>query len=405
MSHVPFLELNAHHRELARELTEAFGAALHTGRFVAGPAVDEFENQFGRFCGTGFCVGTGSGTDALRFALLAVGVGSGDLVVTVPNTFIATTEAISQAGAWPAFVDIDPRTNTLCPRRLREFFEGECIHSSSTEVYHRRTGLRVAAVVPVHLYGQTAQMDAIMEIGREFGCAVVEDACQAHGAEYFSRAAGRWMRAGEMGAAAAFSFYPGKNLGACGEAGAVTTSNEEVAMRVRLLRDHGQKQKYLHLVEGYNGRLDAIQAAILSIKLPHLTGRNQLRRQAAERYSRYLGEITWLEPPVEPAWARSVYHLYVIRTPNREALRQYLLEGGVQTGLHYPLPLHRQPAYRWLGYREGAFPVAERVAERLLSLPMYPELEAGQQEQVVARMMDFAEQSSTITGPLRVVSE
>jgi dTDP-4-amino-4,6-dideoxygalactose transaminase len=404
MSEVPFLDLNAHHRELTRELTEVFTRTLHNGRFVSGPAVEQFENGFARFCGTGFCIGTGSGTDALRFALMAVGVGSGDLVITVPNTFIATTEAITQAGAWPAFVDIDPRTNSMCPERLREFFEEECIHSSSTEVYHRRTGLRVSAVVPVHLYGQTANMDPILDIAREFGCAVVEDACQAHGAEYFSQTGGRWMRAGEMGAAAAFSFYPGKNLGACGEAGAVTTSNEEVATRVRLLRDHGQKQKYLHLVEGYNGRLDALQAAILTVKLPHVTRRNEQRRRAAERYARFLGEITWLEPPVEPKWAKAVYHLYVIRTPNREDLRRYLLEGGIQTGLHYPIPLHLQPAYRWLGYREGAFPESEKAAERVLSLPMYPELTDAQQEQVVARTLDFAEESSTITGHVRVVS-
>ncbi|MBD3317334.1 MAG: erythromycin biosynthesis sensory transduction protein eryC1, partial [Chitinivibrionales bacterium] len=377
---------------------------LHSGRFVAGPAVDEFESKFARFCGTGFCVGTGSGTDALRFALMAIGVGSGDLVVTVPNTFIATSEAITQVGGWPAFVDIDPRTFTMCPDRLKEFFEHECIHSSNGEVHHRRTGLRVSAVVPVHLYGQTADMDAILEVAREYGCAVVEDACQAHGAEYYSRMTGRWMRAGEMGAAAAFSFYPGKNLGAFGEAGAVTTSNEEVAMRVRLLRDHGQKQKYVHLVEGYNGRLDAIQAAILTVKLGHLAKRNEQRRCAAERYSRFLSEITWLKPPVEPKWTRSVYHLYVVRTPNRENLRQYLLEGGIHTGLHYPIPLHRQPAYRWLGYQEGAFPESEKAAERILSLPMFPEITAGDQERVVARMMDFAEQNSTITGPVRVVS-
>ena len=250
--------------------------------------VEEFEKAFATFCDTDFSVAISSGTDALRFALMACGVKPGDVVVTVPHTFIATTEAISQAGALPEFVDIDERTYNMDPEKLREYFEMQCTADKSGKLISRRSGRPVTAVVPVHLYGQTADMDAIQELADRYGLIVIEDACQAHGAEYFSRKRGRWMKAGSMGRAAAFSFYPGKNLGACGEAGAVTTNDETVAAKIRMLRDHGQAKKYYHDIEGYNGRLDSLQAGILHVKLAHLAKWNAQRRERAAEYNRLL---------------------------------------------------------------------------------------------------------------------
>ncbi len=247
--------------------------------------VEEFERAFAAFCTTQHCVGVGSGTDALRFALIAAGVVPGSLVLTVPNTFIATTEAISQAGARPDFIDIDERTYNMDPRKLAAYLEDECyVDVDSGEVIHRDLDMVVKAIVPVHLYGQTADMDPILDLAERYNLVVVEDACQAHGAEYFSKRDNCWKKAGSMGHAAAFSFYPGKNLGACGEAGAVTTNDPELAKKIRMLRDHGQNRKYFHETEGYNGRLDAIQAGILTVKLKHLPKWNERRREAAARY-------------------------------------------------------------------------------------------------------------------------
>ena len=269
------------HQELEAELVAVFQKALRTAGFVGGPMVEEFEREFARFCDTEHCVGVASGTDAVRFALMAAGVQPGDVVVTVPHTFIATTEAITQAGARPDFVDIDERTYNMDPAKLQEYLERECYLDRETgRPYHRKWRAPVTAVVPVHLYGQTADMDPILEIARRYKLIVVEDACQAHGAEYFSKKENRWRKAGSMGQAAAFSFYPGKNLGACGEAGAVTTNDEEIARKMRMLRDHGQSKKYYHDVEGYNGRLDSIQAGILSVKLRHLPEWNRKRQEA-----------------------------------------------------------------------------------------------------------------------------
>ena len=239
-------------------------------RFIGGPAVEGFEREFASFCDTRFCVGVGSGTDALRFALSAAGIAKGDCVITVPNTFIATTEAISQVGAQPEFVDVDEQTSTMDVEKLQAFLEHQCERNASGRLVSKRTGHPVTAIVPVHLYGHPADMDPIMELAERYNLVVIEDACQAHGAEYFSERNHRWMKAGSIGRAAAFSFYPGKNLGACGEAGAITTNDEEIARKCRMLRDHGQAKKYYHDVEGYNGRLDAIQAALLRIKLKHL---------------------------------------------------------------------------------------------------------------------------------------
>jgi dTDP-4-amino-4,6-dideoxygalactose transaminase len=390
-NNIPFLDLVTPHRELKHELVAVFEQALETAGFSGGPMVAGFEEDFGRFCGTQNCVGVGSGTDALRFALIAAGVKPGDVVVTVPNTFIATTEAISQAGATPDFVDVDERTYNMNPRQLRKYLQVQCsVDGATGRVLNKKFGRPVTAVVPVHLYGQPADMDPILDIAERFGLLVVEDACQAHGAEYFSRKANAWKKAGSMGKAAAFSFYPGKNLGACGEGGAVTTDDDEVARRVRMLRDHGQPQKYYHDIEGYNGRLDAIQAGILREKLKHLPEWNERRRQAAGRYRQLFASVDGAEfPPHEPEWSKPVYHLYVIRVPERDSLLKSLAEMKIDTRIHYPIPLHLQKAYAGFGYKLGDFPAAENAASEILSLPMFPELTAEQQDRIVGTVLKF----------------
>jgi dTDP-4-amino-4,6-dideoxygalactose transaminase len=390
---IPFLDLITPHVELEQELTDVFQQALRTAGFIGGPMVENFERAFAAFCKTQHSVAVNSGTDALRFALMAAGVRSGDVAVTVPNTFIATTEAISQAGALPEFVDIDERTYNMDSEKLREYLEQKCTRDSSGKMISRRSGRPVTTVIPVHLYGQMADMDAILELADRFGLAVVEDACQAHGAQYFSRKQNRWLAAGSVGRAAAFSFYPGKNLGACGEAGAVTTNDQALAAQVRMLRDHGQAKKYYHDMEGYNGRLDAIQAGFLHVKLQHLTEWNEQRRARAAEY-RKLFEATDspVEPPYEPTWSRAVYHLYVVRTEHREGLMAFLKEQGIGTGIHYPIPLHLQRAYHSLGYSTGDFPGTERAANEIVSLPMYPQLTAAEQARVVEQVVQFATQ-------------
>jgi dTDP-4-amino-4,6-dideoxygalactose transaminase len=394
---IPFLDLVTPHLELEDELTGVFRQALRTAGFIGGPMVEEFEKGFATFCGTSHAIAISSGTDALRFAIMASGIQPGDVVVTVPHTFIATTEAISQAGALPEFVDIDERTYNLDPEKLREYLEEQCKRDESGKLISRRSGRPVTAVVPVHLYGQTADMDAILELAARFGLVVIEDACQAHGAEYFSRKHNRWMKAGSMGRAAAFSFYPGKNLGACGEAGAVTTNDAGLAKKISMLRDHGQAQKYYHDVEGYNGRLDAIQAGLLQAKLVHLAKWNMQRRERAAEYNRLLaaaGEV--VVAPFEPAWSRAVYHLYVIRTGDRDGMMKHLKNVGIGTGIHYPIPLHLQKAYAALNYRRGNFPVCEKAASDIVSLPMYPQLKSEQQVQIVGEILNFAE---TVSAP------
>jgi len=388
---IPFLDLVTPHRDLEEELVAVFKRALETAGFVGGPMVAGFEQDFARFCGTRNCVGVGSGTDAVRFALVAAGVKPGDVVVTVPNTFIATTEAITQAGATPDFVDVDERTYNMDPDQLRRYLQVQCrVDGATGRVYNKRLGRPVTAVVPVHLYGQPADMDPILDLAERFGLLVIEDACQAHGAEYFSRKDNSWKKVGAMGRAAAFSFYPGKNLGACGEGGAVTTNDDEIARKVRMLRDHGQAQKYYHDLEGYNGRLDSVQAGILQIKLRHLTVWNEKRRERARRYQELLGSAEQeLRLPYEPSWAKAVYHLYVVRVQNRDALQKHLAEAGIGTGIHYPIPLHLQEAYAHLGYKRGHFPVCEGAAAEILSLPMYPGLGDEQQDRIAQNLLDF----------------
>jgi len=392
---IPFLDLVTPHLQLEQELTAVFSQALHTAGFIGGPMVEEFEKAFAAFCGTSHSIAISSGTDALRFAVMACGVRPGDVVVTVPHTFIATTEAISQAGALPEFVDIEERTYNLDPEKLREYLEKQCEKDKPGKLISRRSGRPVTAIVPVHLYGQTADMDAILELAARFGLVVIEDACQAHGAEYFSRKQSRWMKAGSMGRAAAFSFYPGKNLGACGEAGAVTTNDAGIAKKISMLRDHGQAKKYYHDVEGYNGRLDAIQAGLLHAKLAHLAKWNAQRRERASEYDRlFAAADDGVVPPFEPSWSRAVYHLYVLRTDDRDGMMNHLKKVGIGTGIHYPIPLHLQKAYASLQYGLGDFPVAEKVAAEIVSLPMFPQLTAEQQARVVEEILSFTSRLS-----------
>jgi dTDP-4-amino-4,6-dideoxygalactose transaminase len=399
---IPFLDLVSPHVELEEELVSVFRDCIETASFIGGPIVEHFENEFANFCDAKFCIGVGSGTDAVRFALMAAGVRTGESVITVPNTFIATTEAISQAGAVPEFVDVDEGTSNMDPQKLREYLERNCdVDQQSKRPVSRRTGRIISAVVPVHLYGQMADMDRILEIAEAYRLIVIEDACQAHGAKYFSRKEQRWMTAGSMGNAAAFSFYPGKNLGACGEAGAVTTNDEQIARTIRIIRDHGQRQKYHHDMEGYNGRLDTIQAGLLQVKLRHLAKWNAQRREHAAEYDRLLTAVDCgINPPHEPSWSKAVYHLYVIRTNDREGMMNHLKKAGIATGIHYPTPLHLQKAYSSLNYQLGDFPVSEKLAAEIVSLPMFPQLSAEQQTRVVEEIVQFM----NLTTPVSQVS-
>jgi len=363
---IPFLDLKAQYRQIEKDVLPVVTEAMKNGAFIGGPQVTGFEEEFAAFCDSRYCIGVGSGTDALRFALMAAGVGPGSEVITVPNTFIATTEAISQAGAQPVFVDIDPLTCNMDPSK---------IESSINQ--------KTKAIVPVHLYGQPADMDSILDIADRHGLAVIEDACQAHGALHNKK------KAGSMGTAGCFSFYPGKNLGAFGEGGAVVTQDEKIAQTIRMIRDHGQSKKYYHAMEGFNGRLDAIQAGILRIKLKRLADWNASRRKNAAYYTERLSGIGGIQVPREADFARSVYHLYVIHADNRDALQHFLADKGIATGLHYPMPLHLQEAYAHRDLKEGTFPVSENSARRLLSLPMFAELTAEQMDYVVGAIAEF----------------
>ncbi len=360
MISVPLVDLPAHARSLQSEVSRAIGRVVEAGSFSGGPFVEQFEQEFAAFCGVPYAVGVGSGTEALWMSLLALSVGRGDEVIIVSNTFIATAEAITMTGAKPVFVDINPTSYTMDPGSLEEAIT-------------RRT----RAIIPVHLYGQAADMDPIMEIARRHGLSVIEDACQAHGAEY------RGARVGSIGDAGCFSFYPTKNLGAFGEAGAVTTHQRDVAERIRAFRDHGQKSKYNHDSVGWNGRMDGVQGAVLSVELPHLAAWNAARRAVAARYTAALAGTDSVLVPTEMGWGTHVYHIYAVRVPERDFLWEQMRARGVQCAVHYPVPIHQQGAYRHLGPAEGAFPAAEKCAGELLSLPMYPELTEEQVDHVV----------------------
>jgi dTDP-4-amino-4,6-dideoxygalactose transaminase len=398
---IPFLDLVTPHVELEQELMAVFQKALRTAGFIGGAMVEDFEREFATFCQSEHAVAVNSGTDALRFALIAAGVKAGDVVVTVPHTFIATTEAISQAGALPEFVDIDERTYNMDPGKLHAYLEKQCTEKDG-QLISKRSGRPVTAIVPVHLYGQMVDMDAILELAERHHLIVIEDACQAHGAEYFSRKHNRWFKAGSMGRAAAFSFYPGKNLGACGEGGAITTNDAKLAKACKMLRDHGQAKKYYHDIEGYNGRLDSIQTGILSVKLKHLAGWNERRRERAADYkSLFEKSGSGVQIPFEPSWSRAVYHLYVLRVPDREGLMSHMKDAGIGTGIHYPIPLHLQKAYEGMGYKVGDFPVTERVASEIVSLPMFPHLKPEQQVSVVDEAVRFVDKLKVEVGATR----
>ncbi len=351
MTAVPFVDLPAQYASLREEILAGFDAICSTGRFVLGPAVETFERDFAAFCEVRHCVGVNSGTSALHLALQVLGLGPGDEVITVPMTFVATVWAISYVGATPVFVDIEPKTRTLDPERLRQAITP-----------------RTQAIVPVHLYGQPADMEPILEIANEFGIPVIEDACQAHGAHYQGRRVGGW---GHIGC---FSFYPGKNLGAYGEAGAVVTDDPALADQARMLRDHAQRERYHHETVGYNYRMDALQAVVLNAKLPHLDAWNAQRQRHALHYYERLQDVPRLTLPVVGPNRDSVHHLFVVELDDRDRVADLLRARGIQTGLHYPVPVHLQPAYRSLGLFPGSFPVAERLARRCLSLPMFPEM-------------------------------
>jgi dTDP-4-amino-4,6-dideoxygalactose transaminase len=386
---IPFLDLVTPHKEMKAELLAVLDKAIDSAGYIGGPMVKNLEEEFARFCGVKNCVVVNSGTDALRFAYIAGGIKPGDEVISVPNTFIATTEAITQAGGHIVFVDIDEKTYNLDPIKVREFLEKSCKKDAATgKTIDKKSGRPVTAIVPVHLYGQMADMDAIMAIAAEWNLMVFEDACQAHGAEYHSKKLGKWCKAGSMGRATGFSFYPGKNLGALGEGGAITTNDDEIARICRQLRDHGQAQKYYHDMEGYNGRLDAIQCGFLSAKLKRLPAWTDARRANAKKYNDLLKSVSAVTTPFEPEWSKAVYHLYVVRVKDREALQKKLTEQGINTGLHYPVPLHMQKAYAALGHKTGDFPITEKAAAEILSLPMFPGLT---EEQIKAVVKGIAE--------------
>lgn len=369
---VPFLNLNAQHDPLREEFLAAINEVIGDSAFAGGPHVAKFETHFAAFCNVPFAIGLGSGTEALWLVLLALGIGEGDEVITVPNTFMATAEAITYCGAKPVFVDVEEETYNMDPSLLE-----------------RAITPKTKALIPVHLFGQTADMDPILKVAREHGLPVIEDACQAHGAEYKGRAAG------SMGMAGCFSFYPGKNLGAFGEAGAVVTGNEELKQKIQVLRDHGQKRKYYHDWVGWNARMDGIQGAVLSVKLKYLQAGNAARRSHARQYAELLGGVSGVVIPKEARDRRHVYHIYATRVKRRDQFIELLRSKGVQCGIHYPVPIHLQKAYSFLGYVKGAFPVAEQCADELLSLPMFPELKPEQIEVVAQELRVCLDQPIT----------
>jgi dTDP-4-amino-4,6-dideoxygalactose transaminase len=357
---VPLLDLRAQYHSIKPEIDAAIAHILESSQFVLGEAVASFEKDFARYCSTEQAIAVNSGTSALHLSLLAAGIGAGDEVITTPFTFVATVAAIIYSGARPVLVDIDPKNFNLDPANIE-----------------RAITPRTKAILPVHLYGQPADMDPIIEIARRHKLMVIEDACQAHGAQYKGR------RVGGIGAMGCFSFYPGKNLGAYGEGGAVTTSNPEYARTIRMLRDWGTEKKYQHLFKGYNYRMEGFQGAILGVKLRYLEAWTEARRAHARRYNQLLAASD-VRTPAEKPEVRHVYHVYTVRTAERDELQKTLSAAGVQTGIHYPVPVHLQPAYSDLGYRAGDFPHAEAAAREVLSLPMFPEMTEAQIQEVAA---------------------
>jgi dTDP-4-amino-4,6-dideoxygalactose transaminase len=363
---VPFLDLRIQYESIRDEIAACLQQVLDSTAFAGGPFVAQFEKEFAEFCQSESAIGVGSGTVALWAALKGLGLGSGDEVITTPNTFIATAEAISECGARPVFVDIDEQTFNMDPALIEDVITP-----------------KTRAIVPVHLYGHPADMDPVIEIAKKHNLLVIEDACQAHGAEY------KGQKAGSIGDAGCFSFYPGKNLGAYGEAGAVVTNNRRLADKIMMFRDHGQKRKYYHSMVGWNCRMDGLQGAVLSVKLKHLGRWNESRRKNAAIYNLLLADLDPIATPFEADYARHIYHIYPILTENRQRLMDALAKKQIYCGIHYPVPLHLQVAYSALGYKKGDFPVTEKCAGRLLSLPMFPEMTSEQIEYVVENIKSF----------------
>jgi dTDP-4-amino-4,6-dideoxygalactose transaminase len=361
---VPFVDLGSLHRDIEEELHPVFTRVLKSSAFVLGPEVEQFERAFAAYCGSEHCIAVNTGTAALHIVLAALGLQPGDEVITVAHTFIATAEAITAVGATPVFIDIDPVSYCMDP---------ELLEAAITS--------RTRAIIPVHLYGQTADMDPICAIATAHRIPVIEDACQAHGAEYKGR------KAGSLALAGCFSFYPGKNLGACGEGGAVTTNDPDLALRIRMWRDHGSRRKYEHQFSGHNMRMEGLQGGLLAVKLKYLDRWNAQRREAARCYSEVMAGAQ-LDLPVEMPYGKHVYHLYVVQSEDRESLRQQLSSAGIDTGLHYPIPLHLQEAFRYLNYSKGDLPVTERIKDRILSLPMYPGITTDSIQHVAAELQE-----------------
>ena len=362
---IPFVDLRAQYHSIQGEIDAAVAATLERGDFILGEAVARFERDFARYCGVKHAVGVSSGTDALRLALEACGVGPGDEVITAANTYVATVEAILDLRAVPVLADVSPHTYNI---------DVDAVAKAITP--------RTKAIVPVHLYGQPADMDPILELGRDRNVKIIEDACQAHGARYKGR------RAGSMGDLGCFSFYPAKNLGAYGDGGVVVTDNDEYALRIGMARNHGQREKYHHLIKGSNSRLDTLQAAILNVKLPYLDQWNASRRHAAAMYRQHLQQIG-IAGPEEDRNVEHVYHLFVITVNRRDELQRYLTAQGIETGIHYPIPIHQQGVYTAAGRQGGRYPVVERLAGRILSLPFFAELSQDQVKRVVGAIAEF----------------
>ena len=360
---IPLCDLSAQYATIQTEIDAAIAEVVRSTRFIGGPVLDRFEKEFAQACGAAYSVGVGSGTAALHLAMIAAGVGPGDEVVTVAHTFIATAEPVVSLGARVRFVDVDERTYNMDPSQL----EG-----ALTE--------RTKAIIPVHIYGQPADLDPILAMAQARGITVIEDAAQAHLARY------RGKTVGSIAPLATFSFYPGKNLGAYGDAGAITARDSSVAERMRALANHGRAEKYLHREEGFNYRLDSIQAAILQVKLRHLADWTEGRRRIARMYGERLAALDDVQTPFVPEWAEPVWHLYVVRVPERDRVLASLRADGIDAGIHYPVPLHLQPAYEYLGGKKGDLPVTERIADEILSLPIFPEMTASQVDRVVSSL-------------------
>lgn len=349
------VDLKAQYGLIKKEINKAILGVLKNCSFILGENVRRFEEEFADFCEAKYAVGVGNGTDALYLAVRACGIRKGDEVITVPNTFIATVEAITLNRAKPVFVDIDPRTFNIDVAKIEKAVTN-----------------KTKAIIAVHLYGQPVNMVSIMKVAKKYSLKVIEDAAQAHGAAY------RGRKVGGLGDVACFSFFPGKNLGAYGDGGAVVTNNREIADQVRKLRNHGRTEKYMHEFEGVNSRLDELQATILRVKLKYLSKWNKARRHCAELYNRYLKNVKGIKVPFILSWTTPVYYVYTIRAKERDKIQKGLKEKGIATGIYYPLPLHLQPAYKYLGYKTGDFPETEKMANEILSLPMYPELSKEQ---------------------------